>query len=76
MQTKEVWKSSYQSFMAWMCFLSFFSSETVAYLKNYAIGETPTISVASALEEAKKILKEIQMRNFTRYEEDADRELM
>lgn len=52
------------------------SSETVAYLKNYAIGETPSISVGVALEEAEKILEEIQKRNFTRVTEEADTELM
>lgn len=56
--------------------MNFMSSETVAYLKNYAIGETPSISVGSALEEAKKILKEIQMRNFTHFEEKAETELV
>ncbi|ROT86038.1 Laminin subunit alpha-1 [Penaeus vannamei] len=49
--------------------------ETIAYLKNYAIGETPSISVGGALMEAEKILKEIQMRNFTQFDEDAEVEL-
>lgn len=38
--------------------------ETIAYLKNYAIGEAPNISIGVALEEAEKILKEIQQRSF------------
>ncbi|KAG0726288.1 Laminin subunit alpha-2 [Chionoecetes opilio] len=50
--------------------------ETVAYLKNYAIGETPSISVGVALEEAEKILKQIQMRNFSGVGEEADTELL
>lgn len=50
-------------------------TETIAYLKNYAIGETPSISVGGALMEAEKILKEIQMRNFTQFEDDAEVEL-
>lgn len=50
-------------------------TETIAYLKNYAIGETPSISVGGALMEAEKILKEIQMRNFTQFDEDAEVEL-
>ncbi|XP_063590781.1 laminin subunit alpha lam-3-like isoform X2 [Penaeus indicus] len=49
--------------------------ETIAYLKNYAIGETPSISVGGALMEAEKILKQIQMRNFTQFDEDAEVEL-
>ncbi|KAK3855199.1 hypothetical protein Pcinc_038380, partial [Petrolisthes cinctipes] len=39
-------------------------SETIAHLKNYAIGETPNISIGVALVQAEKILKEIQRRNF------------
>ncbi|XP_071547005.1 laminin subunit alpha-1-like isoform X2 [Panulirus ornatus] len=49
--------------------------ETIAYLKNYAIGETPNISVGGALMEAEKILKEIQMRDFTKFGDDAETEL-
>ncbi|MPC29133.1 Laminin subunit alpha-2 [Portunus trituberculatus] len=49
--------------------------ETIAYLKNYAIGETPNISIGVALEEAEMILKQIQMRNFTLVKIGADTEL-
>ncbi|XP_063877309.1 laminin subunit alpha-1-like isoform X1 [Scylla paramamosain] len=49
--------------------------ETIAYLKNYAIGETPNISIGVALEEAEMILKQIQMRNFTLVKIGADAEL-
>ena len=44
-------------------------------MKNYAIGETPSISIAAALDEAEKILKEIMMRNFKKYHNDAIQEL-
>ena len=57
-------------------FLFISSTETVAYLKNYAIGETPNISIGVALEEAQKILKEIQMRDFSQVDAEADTELM
>lgn len=50
--------------------------ETVAYLKNYAIGETSNISIGVALEEAEKILEQIKKRNFTRVHIEADTELM
>ncbi|KAK8738877.1 hypothetical protein OTU49_003716 [Cherax quadricarinatus] len=49
--------------------------DTIAYLKNYAIGETPSISVGGAMLEAEKILKEIQMRNFTKFDIEAEIEI-
>ncbi|XP_042207400.1 laminin subunit alpha-2-like [Homarus americanus] len=49
--------------------------ETIAYLKNYAIGETPSISIGGAMMEAEKILKEIQKRNFTKNDAEAKIEL-
>ncbi|KAK7085775.1 Laminin subunit alpha-2 [Halocaridina rubra] len=49
--------------------------ETIAYLKNYAIGETPSISVGGALMEAEAILKKIQMLDFTDFNDDAEIEL-
>lgn len=51
------------------------SSETIAYLKNYAIGETPNISIGVALKEAEVILEQIKMRNFTQVKIGADTEL-
>ncbi|XP_050712288.1 laminin subunit alpha-1-like isoform X2 [Eriocheir sinensis] len=69
-------KSEAQSILDLLNTLYIEIEKTIVYLKNYAIGETPSISVGSALEEAKKILKEIQMRNFTRFEEKADTELV
>ncbi|KAK8738884.1 hypothetical protein OTU49_003716 [Cherax quadricarinatus] len=50
-------------------------ADTIAYLKNYAIGETPSISVGGAMLEAEKILKEIQMRNFTKFDIEAEIEI-
>ncbi|XP_064107459.1 laminin subunit alpha lam-3-like isoform X1 [Macrobrachium nipponense] len=49
--------------------------ETIAYLKNYAIGETPSISVGGALMVAEAILKEIKNRDFTDYGNDAEVQL-
>ena len=54
----------------------FWVTDAITHLKNYALGETPEISVAAALDEAEKILREIKRRNFSKLSKNAADELV
>ena len=48
------------------CFFTnggFLNSDIIVYLENYAIGETPHVSIRRAVDEAKKILADLKRRN-------------
>ncbi|KAL7642435.1 UNVERIFIED_CONTAM: hypothetical protein RMT77_006996 [Armadillidium vulgare] len=55
--------------------LRFLLQESLSYLENYSIGETPTISITAALDEAERIIRDIRMKHFKEYGEKADTEL-
>jgi len=38
-------------------------TDIIVYLENYAIGETPHVSIRRAVDEAKKILADLKRRN-------------
>ena len=48
----------YRALRWWFSF-----SAIIDYLENYAIGETPHVSIRRAVDEAKKILADLKRRN-------------
>lgn len=52
------------------------SAESVHYLENYGIGETPSVSIIAALDEAERILRQMKRRNFDELGQRAKTELM
>ena len=39
------------------------AADIIVYLENYAIGETPHVSIRRAVDEAKKILADLKRQN-------------